>query len=226
MKFSFVILLFSLLVQAQLYAKVIYQSNDRDNKQEVAFVELIENSEAVLGLRAENGDELGDIVKVIDQLIAVGKKVWQIVEDGKPVYSKDLPLLHILPNVDGNYVSFYQMDSWSAPTAKSYTLIYKNGFGQEVINFKFTVIFQHGGKYNDLGSYLSGITVVPNTAEVMWGFKFDVKSQVLNIANVGTKDGPIASTIIKVDFKAESPLKLIDSSMSFFISGAGELQLL
>ncbi len=169
---------------------------------------------------------LGEVIMVVDKLIALGKKIWPIVEAGKPVINVNMnsPISVLPKNLDGGLVQFYDMDSWSMPIAKTYKVNFKNGFGSSVINFDYTVNFQWGGKYEDKGAYITGLNVQASNVSVSWGFDFDANSELVSIVNHGSKDSPVAGAAIRVNYKAKSVLREIQTSESFHVTGNGQVQ--
>ena len=57
--------------------------------------------------------DLGQIILVTDQLIALGKKIWTIIEAGKPVITTDMAKpISVLPRLEGDGIAFYEMGDW------------------------------------------------------------------------------------------------------------------
>ena len=106
---------------------------------------------------------LGQVIGVVDSLIALGKKVYPIVEAGRPVLSSELPVTHVLPKLENEVNDFdltlSMMENWRLPSSRTYRVVYKNLYGVEVISFSYTVHFQHGGTYEGNGKYLTGVFV-------------------------------------------------------------------
>lgn len=168
--------------------------------------------------------DLGQIIIATDQLIALGKKIWAIVEAGKPVSSTNMAKpISVLPKIEGDNIAFYNMEGWSTPKVKSYRVSYKNGFGSEVIGFTYTVYFQHDGSYEGKGKYLTSLNVEASEVYVSWGFKFDATSSLVSIANQGSVADPVASATISVAYKATSWFSDVSTGESFFVNGRGEL---
>lgn len=168
--------------------------------------------------------DLGQIIVVADQLIALGKKIWAIVEAGKPVTTTNFARpISVLPKLEGDNIAFYDMEGWTAPTVKSYRVSYKNGFGSEVIAFTYTVYFQYAGTYQGKGKYLTSLNVEASEVYVSWGFKFDATSSLVGIANQGSSADPVASATISVAYKATSWFSDVSTGESFFVNGRGDL---
>ena len=97
--------------------------------------------------------DIGKVIEVVDGLIALGEKIYPIVEAGKPVLSSNLPVTHVIPNVQDSAPDFTlsAMENWYAPKSRTYKVIYKNVYGMEVISFTFSMNYQYGGSYEGSG---------------------------------------------------------------------------
>lgn len=166
---------------------------------------------------------LGEIIMSIDKLLALGKKIWAIVEAGRPVVRTAFaPTVSVLPNVENPNAAFDEMENWSMPKVKSYRVVYKNLLGMKVIAFTYGVYFQHGGTYKGKGAYLTGVNVDARDVSVSWGFEFNASSTVVAIANRGSSSNPNAGLTIRINYLAKSVLKEIRSSESFHVAGNGQ----
>ena len=154
-------------------------------------------------VKTEEKDILQEVVYVVDTLIAVGKKIYEVVDAGTPVVNAKFNNVSVLPKMeDGNIVSpFYDMTGWSAPVHKKYKIVFKNLYGVEVISFTYGVTMQHGGKYNDAGSYILGANIYPDNLNVLWGWNFDAKVETVSIANTSSESNPVASLQLRLDGK-------------------------
>lgn len=175
----------------------------------------------------EDKGTLSDVAMTLDKLIAIGKKIWKIIEDNKPVVNTDFAAaISVIPQIQGEtdpVATFSMMSSWSIPKAKSFRVIYKNGFGMEVIKFDYTVMFQYNGKYEGKGNYLTGVTVFANNIEVSWGFHFDAKSSLVTVSNMGSKVDPVAAATIQIDYKSETVVRNVSSTQMFYVTGKGDI---
>jgi hypothetical protein len=196
---------------------------------EVTVTAVEEVAENFVELRDEfkSDKSLGQIIMVVDQLIALGRKIWPIIEAGRPVITSNFgPAVSVLPRTSDSpdFVAMYLMDNWSAPAQQSYLVEYKNGFGSVVISFRYSVSFQHSGRYEGKGRYLTGLDVAASQIRVGWGFNFNATSTLVNISNRGTMDQPMASATVRINYEAKSFLNEIQSAESFHASGDGRLQ--
>lgn len=215
------------LFEEQLRALYPDQKSDLESYATIVSVEVEELAEENLDiLNVKSDKSLGQVILVVDQLLALGKKIWPIIEAGKPVVQTSFaPAISVLPRVEGatsNEVAFYDMENWSAPTQKSYKVAFKNGWGSEVISFVYTVAFQYNGSYQGSGRYITGLDVRASQISVSWGFEFNADSMLVNIANLGTKENPVASATVRISYTAQSFLRTIQTSESFHVTGAGQ----
>lgn len=201
------------------------QKADFDSYTRITSVEVTEVSDTEVPEKSDK--TLGEVIMVVDQLIGLGKKIWPIIEAGKPVVNTTFtPAISILPRVEGepHDVAFYNMANWEAPRQKSYNVDFKNGWGMNVISFSYNVSYQYGGSYEGKGRYLTGVDVSASNISVSWGFNFDATSNLVSMANRGAQDDPIASATIKIQYEASSVLRNIQSTQSFHVTGDGDIQ--
>ena len=187
-----------------------------------ATITLVEET-VVDGDKADFFSSVGDVTMMINKLIAVGKKIWEIVDAGRPVVEANLNPISVLPRTENPDYAFTNMYGWSLPVVRRYRVNYTNLLGMNVIDFEFTVIFQYDGKYEGHGRYLTGVNVVADNIAVSWGFNFNVSSKLMAISNRGTMEEPIAAATIQLDYIGKSSGKEIRSSIIFHIDGAGNI---
>ncbi len=193
---------------------------------QIESVELTELREDTFTLDDLNlvDDYINQISKITDSLIALGKKIWPLVEAGRPVINTDFrDAISVIPNIDGTGKPFYELNYWSAPISKKFRVDYKNLYGINVVSFTFSVNSQYGGQYNGRGQYLTGVTIVPNNISVAWGYEFDASSQMITISNRGSKLDPIAAVTLEVDYRVKTVLKENRVKAQFHVAGNGDI---
>ena len=197
---------------------------------QVANPDFILDDKATVELPKIPTNPVDEIAMYLDGLIAIGKKIWPIVEAGRPVITTNglIPSLSVLPNIEGNgtKAELYKMAGWSVPKVVSYRVSFKNYFNSEVIGFTYSVFFQYGGSYQGNGKYLTSLKVQASKVYAAWGFDFDAKSELINVANVGSIDNPVASAIIQISYAAKGKLNESRNAQSFYVDGNGTLQIL
>lgn len=173
------------------------------------------------------GSPVGEVITTVDDIIALGQRIWKIVDAGRPVINTKMSsMISILPHLEGENPSQYQMSNWSAPAAKSYRVSYKNGFNSEVVAFTFTIYFQYNGQYQGAGQYITNLKVQATEVYTAWGFDFDATSELVGIANVGSMENPIASATMQISYIVKGKINESRSVQSLYVDGAGNIKLL
>lgn len=185
------------------------------------------NDKAAVELPALPINPVNEVAMYVDGIIAIGKKIWPIIEAGKPVINTEgmKPSLSVLPrfNETATHAELYDMADWSPPKFVSYRVSFKNLYHREVIGFTYTVYFQFNGSYQGKGKYITSLIVQPSEVHAAWGFNFDASSELVNVANVGSKENPVASAIIKISYKGRA-INEKRNSVSFYVDGNGNMK--
>jgi hypothetical protein len=188
-----------------------------------------DNSEASVETTEANPDDKEDgIVELIgtgiDSMLLYGKKIWNIITSGKPTGTQQhIVPLSVIPNIDGQTGTLYEMENWELPKSRKFKVNYKNLLGVSVVSFTYSVNYQAGGSHNGKGKWLTGINVSASEVSVMWGFGFDATSSLVGVTNMGTKENPIAAATLKVSWELSSVLQNVKGSESFHITGDNRL---
>lgn len=169
--------------------------------------------------------DLGTIIMATEKLIALGEKIYKIIERGRPVVTLDSEPVQILPRDNsGAPVSAMQLNGWKAPKARKYRVSTKNYLGMEPASFEFMLIYSYGGRDNGKGRYITGAQIKPTSVDVKWGYKLDAKFYVQSIMNQGTVDNPVASATLMIDYTISTVLQSTTDNKTFFINGLGQTQ--
>lgn len=166
-----------------------------------------------------NPIEIIDVI--VDKIINIGKKIWAIVQAGKPVVNVKIDAANALP---AGVKCWDELEGWQVPQSKLYQVQYENGFGSIVVNYTFRVLFIHGGSYKGRGQYVTNASVQPAQIDVAWGFKLDAVATVPMVINQGSKTDPIAGLQLVMEWQVESPIKTIRRAENFFVNGLGQFQ--
>lgn len=154
----------------------------------------------------------------LSQIISVGERVWAIVQANHPVVTVNTPVAHALPR---GVECWADLERWQAPRARLYEVTYQNGFGTNVVHFRFRLQYTYGGGKDGRGRYLANVAVIPADLDVLWGYTFDANVEVGQAVNLGTHDDPVAGLGLNVKWNVKTVLKDSSSSMNFFVQGDG-----
>jgi hypothetical protein len=152
--------------------------------------------------------------------VAIGQKVWEIIEKNKPVVNVETPVAHALPR---GLECWADLEHWQAPRTASYEVVYKNGFGLEVVKFRFRLHYTYGGGKAELGQYLANVTVMPGELNVMWGYTFGARVEVGQAVNLGSHANPTAGLELNVRWNVKTVLKESENSFHYFVQGDGKI---
>lgn len=198
-------------------------ANELDEKYfTVTSVETIEiasytGSTAMMSLDTQT-DPIDEIGIILDKIIAIGDKIWKIIEKNKPVVDQNYQAMSLVPQ---GIRSWEQLGTWSVPQVRVFKMVYKNGYGSKVVEFDYRVAFTHSGSVNGKGKYLSRVEVEPATLNVAWGYKFTALGEVLNATNAGTSESPIAAMELRMNWSVDTVMKHMQKSTRFYVRGDG-----
>jgi hypothetical protein len=200
-------------------------------KKPVAIRKVSLNEKTTVTLpSAPGGGGLGEVAMILDGLLAIGKKVWPIIDANRPVINTTglAAAISVLPQFDQNAknVELHQMANWSVPRAVSYRVSYKNLYGMEMVGFTYTVYFQYNGSLKGNGKYIAGLAVQASEVAAAWSTNFDATSELVQIANVGTSMDPVASATIRISYKVRGLLNEMRNAQTFYVDGRGQIKLL
>lgn len=225
------ILLSSVVCNAQ--SQVNSQSEFSDNpalKITSISISELENPAIFVDVPAAGGQvggQAGEVIAIIDGIMAIGEKVWKIVDAGRPVIRTQFtPSISALPEIAGENGALRKMANWSVPKARSYRISYFNGFNMEVVAFTYSVYFQFNGSYQGKGKYITNLKVQASDIYSAWGFSLDAASELVGIANVGSATSPVASAIIQIAYGVRGLLNEVRSSQSFYVDGVGNVKIM
>ncbi len=164
--------------------------------------------------------DAGGPLVIIDQIINIASRIWDIIQQNSPVTNLDAKYAAAVPQ---GITSWSQLAEWKRPKSYVYGFYAENLYGVTAINVTYKVMFTFGGKYKGKGQYLTGVTVVPTTADVAWGYRFSLSAQVPDstIANVGTNTDPVASMQLKSAWEISTVLKDSNGASVYYIQGDG-----
>lgn len=218
-------------------ATVFAQANINEKYYEVTTSQTKEVSTEVLDLKTVmdmsqnctqsisgpslSGGPFDDVELALDQIINIGKKIWNIVVAGKPVMNYKTDIATAMPQ---GVKCWLDLSNWQAPISKTYSYTAKNAFGMDVVKFNYRVIFVYGGGVNGQGQYIGYATTQPVDMVVQWGFKLNAVGSVPTVFNTGSKNDPVGGMQMNMNYRIESPMTTIEQSQAYFISGKGEFK--
>ncbi len=160
----------------------------------------------------------GELELQLDMIINMGKKIWAIIEAGKPTAEVNVSSANALPQGSRDWA---QLQGWETPQVRRYRVSMKNGYGMTVVDFTYRVQFTPGGNFEGRGRFLTNIVILPEDLYVAWAWNFSATASVPNVTNAGNIENPIAAAELLLDFKIETPLFKQRSTRSYYVRGDG-----
>lgn len=193
----------------------IHQTRRRSQTEQLSYQS--ETTSAALNFDQWIGN-LNQAEVIVDKIINIGTKIWNVVEKGRPSMSYRQSKATALPQ---NITAWQQLEAWQNPKAKYYQITYKNLYGIEVAKLVYKIIYLYGGSFKGQGRYLGYVSVEPKELKTAYGYTFNVQAKVDSVYNKGTKENPIAGMILNVNWTIETVLKKETQSHSYHIDGLG-----
>lgn len=165
--------------------------------------------------------DLDDALNAIDKIINTGKKIWAIIEAGRPVVNIKSDWASAVP--DGTK-HWSQLHSWKKPKVVNYGFSAKNLYGMNVIDLVFRVIYTYGGQLDGKGQFLTNVKLVPLKINVLWGYDLDVNVEVPDVFNTGTKEDPIGAMEMVVTSSIKTVFKTSIKGQTFYVDGKGDFE--
>lgn len=155
---------------------------------------------------------------VVDKVINIGQKVWNVVEKGRPIQNYSRMTGSALPQ---RALSWTQLQNWSRPTSRVYSVSYKNLYGMEVVKLVYRVIMVYGGDVGGVGRYIGYTTVEPVSVYTAYMFTFNAKVSVQSVYNMGSSHNPVAGMLLNISWTVETVLQKSSESRTYALDGNG-----
>jgi hypothetical protein len=201
-----------------------------------AKVEILASSEnpnpSEVNIHPENygetgpGSEVGEVISIFRQIIAFGKEVYKIVENGKPVINTNYAPISVLPlgTQLGKDITPMDLSHWQSPKFMKFKVTYKNAYGAEVVTFIYNINMSSGGKFQGKGAFITNAQIVPEKVSVAWGYTFNAKMSLVGLSNLGSDEDPIAAATVQLSYSVSTIVKEDRNNMTLFITGDGIIQ--
>ncbi|MBC7370000.1 MAG: hypothetical protein H7326_00440, partial [Bdellovibrionaceae bacterium] len=157
----------------------------------------------------------------VDRIINIGKKIWGIMDAGRPVINVASYTANALPM---GLTCWSDLAGWNVPESKVYRVTYENGFGADVVRFAYRVTYTAGGNLKGVGKYLTNATIAPADVHVSWGFNLNATGEVPSVFNTGTKEQPVAGMQMLMKWQVKSVVTELQNTEMFYVGGNNTLK--
>ena len=153
---------------------------------------------------------------ILDKIVNLGKKVWALVETGRPVVNITTYTANALP---AGLQCWSDLAGWQIPQSKVYRVQYENAYGMNVVDFAYRVTFTAGGNLNGHGKFLTNATIAPADLNVSWGFNITANAEVPSVFNMGTKEDPVAGMQMLMKWNIKTVMSHVEQAETFYVGG-------
>lgn len=158
-----------------------------------------------------------DVIEVtVDRIINIGKKMWTILDAGRPVVNVTTYTANALPH---GLTCWSDLSGWNIPETKTYKVAYENAFGIDVVTFDYRVTYTAGGSLNGQGKYITNATITPAALNVSWGFELNAQAEVPSVFNRGTNTSPVAGMQMLMKWQVKSVMSQVEQAETFYVGG-------
>ncbi len=157
----------------------------------------------------------------ISTVINIGKQVWKILQDNEPILEARGMSASALPR---GISCWNELSNWSPTRVETYKVSYKNLYGITVVDFKFRLMYNYGGRLENRGHFITNATVQYASIDVVWGYIFNADVEIPQVLNIGSVEDPVGGMQVTLNWSIKTrPLSLKKGvrSASFFIAGDG-----
>ena len=178
------------------------------------------------GPKADPIRRTGEIIGLGDRIVALGERIYNLVNKGRPSADFNYAPISIIPRVNdaGKAASVLNdMSAGSMPKVETYNLELKNGYGSTVVDFEFNLIFFYGLKFKGVGDYITGAQIVPKEVNVDYGYDFNATMKLSGIVNHGSDEYPMAGGILVLEYNYKNMWSAKKRSEIFHIMGDGKV---
>jgi hypothetical protein len=165
-----------------------------------------------------SGNPIDEVDVIIDKIINLGKKVWAVIELGRPVVNLKSDVATALPE---GAKCWSALTRWKNPDSQTYKMVFKNTYGVEVVSFEYRIIYLHSGEVNGKGKYIGYATSVPANIRVLYGFNLNVNTVVPTVYNMGSSSNPVAGMQMDLKWQLSTVASENRGTVSYVIDGNG-----
>jgi len=159
----------------------------------------------------------------IDQLIDIGKKVWEIIKAGKPVVDYKNDWAGAIPKG----VDWMDLEGFKDMSYGPFGWEFKNAVGATNVRFRWHFAYSCKGSYDGHGAFLMNVGTAIEEIYAAWGFTVNVNATVDDKpTNYGTKIDPIAGLGVEVTIDVKTVLQSFTERCRVSIHGDCTAQIL
>lgn len=171
-------------------------------------------------------ERTGKVIQTARDIVALGEAIYELVKKGKPTNVTEYAPISVVPKdpATKEHVDPFDLEGFSMPQSRSFSVNIKNGWGREVVSFTYRVMYSYGGSYNGAGKYLTGVSIIPGSIKTSNGWQFNASMQLSGIMNHGSKADPVAGIMVTIKYQMNSMSDAFERNDTIHLTGRGELR--
>lgn len=166
----------------------------------------------------------GRVINIARDLVALGEEVYSLVTKGRPTVTTKYAPISVVPKLKGEPVDILDTEDWKMPKKKSFQVSYYNTYKMKVVDFRFSVMWAYGGKYDGKGAYITSAQITPDFVKVLFGFDFTATMKLGGLQNSGKREDPVAVATLLLEHTVSNIFQARSVVTTFVIDGKGQFK--
>lgn len=170
-------------------------------------------------------DQVGQVISMAQNVVALGEQVYTLVQKGKPSITTEYAPISIVPMdpMTKEVVNPFDMDDCAVPQQKKYRTVMKSG-SSVVVNFEYAVIYSANCSYNGVGKYIQTLNIIPTKIKVGYGWDVTAQMKLTGLMNHGKRDNPNVGALLTIKYTMKSWRTALEKNDTIHVTGAGVLK--
>lgn len=166
------------------------------------------------------------VIQTAKDFVALGEAIYTLVQKGKPSNVTNYEAISVVPKdqTTGEYVDPFDMEGFTIPEERNFSVSIKNGSGAEVVKFNYTLVYSFGGSYNGTGHYLSNVMIIPKSIKTTHGWDFNATMSLSGIMNHGSRTNPVAGALVAIKYQMNSWRAAFERNDTIHVTGKGQVR--
>ena len=188
-------------------------------KSEISELTYAEN------LLLEQNLNWGEIIATADSVVALGEKIYTLVQKGKPTSQTSYASINVLPKdpLTKQAVDPFDLEGDAEPVRKKYAIYQNDFYGREIARIEFLLHFTPKRSYEGKGQYIQNAVIIPLKVNASYGWDVSATMEVTGISTKGKKTNPIATATLSLRYKITSVFSETNEAAVFDIDGTGNV---
>jgi hypothetical protein len=166
------------------------------------------------------------VIASMRDIVAVGREIYELVKDGRPVLSMRHSPINVLPinPATRQVIEAWELEGASLPVERTFETRIKQG-PLTVATFRYRLQYSSGASFNGAGKYLTNVTVEPVHVRANFGWSVSSNLKLVGLINHGTRTNPVVGATMQVRYSGRSLMLAFEKTDTIHITGRGEVRI-